>query len=151
MSIDPTSCASSAMPGALLLLWLCNIMLGAGLTLLGVQLCNQVRRSKQDTCRLEEEAARARVQRKQEQEAALLQREREPEAIDLLMDARMLCPGCWEVRHPGMCFPFSRQCLCRDHSDQHELAKATGAHLWRPEALISVVVYRCLTVEGICA
>ena len=97
MSIDPTSCPSPAM-ATILLLWLCGVLAGGGLTVLSVRVCDQVQSSKDRKRQMEEATAMA--LRRQREEATLIQRKQEEEVLDELMDEHTDCAEC----HPWIHF-----------------------------------------------
>jgi hypothetical protein len=117
MSIDPTSCLSPAMSSVLWLFWFCNILLGAGFTLLSVRVRDQIQKSIQRKRVMEEATAMA--LRRQREEAALIQRKQEKEALDELMDEHIDCAEC----HPWIYLPLREPRLCREHS---QLAQKKG-------------------------
>ena len=152
MSIYPTSCTSiMAMPDAVLLLWLCGILLGVGLTLLSRRVCDLVRRRMRYKRHMKTEAAQ--LQRKRQEEMAFLQRKQQKEALDHLTDERMVCSECWQERHPGMLFSFPGLRLCREHSRRSQRASAVNAGAICQQAPINPAssINQHRVIEGVCA
>ncbi len=150
MSIYSPSCTSSVMLDALLLLWLCGVLLGASLALLSIRLCNHMQRRKQRMCSLKKETMLR--QRKQEEETALIWRKQEEEVLDHLMDERIACSACWQERHPGMSFPLPGLRLCGEHYSQLVLRNvfSPGTSQQRSTHTLSSVS-TLLAVEEVCA
>ncbi len=113
MGIQHISCTSSGTLSILALLWFCGVMLGVSFTLLCMQMCNQVQRSKRRKHQMEERATHRRCEK--EQVAALTRLEQEQTALDPVMDKRIDCSECWQQRHPGMRYPLLGLRLCGDH------------------------------------
>jgi hypothetical protein len=151
MAIDQTSCTLVTPSTTLLIcIGLVGVILGLGLALVVMGICTQLQRSEQRKRSLEEKASE--VRHKQEQEAALAQREREQEAIDRVMDEHIDCSECWQERHPGMHFPLSGLRLCGDHSHQHMLAKAASAEVSQQHVVNhKSLVNNSIAVEEMCA